>query len=67
VIHYGINGSKTFITNGWHASLICVAVITSPFTGLGNPEIGYFQSWAAYLSIDASTLLERNAFTRTDA
>jgi len=26
--HYVINGSKTFITNGWHASLICVAVKT---------------------------------------
>jgi acyl-CoA dehydrogenase len=26
--HYVINGSKTFITNGWHASLVCVAVKT---------------------------------------
>jgi acyl-CoA dehydrogenase len=26
--HYVINGSKTFITNGWHASLICLAVKT---------------------------------------
>jgi acyl-CoA dehydrogenase len=26
--HYVLNGSKTFITNGWHASLICVAVKT---------------------------------------
>ena len=25
---YVINGSKTFITNGWHASLICLAVKT---------------------------------------
>ena len=25
---YAINGSKTFITNGWHASLICLAVKT---------------------------------------
>jgi len=28
--HYVINGSKTFITNGWHASLICLAVKTDP-------------------------------------
>lgn len=28
--HYVINGSKTFVTNGWHASLICVAVKTDP-------------------------------------
>jgi acyl-CoA dehydrogenase len=28
--HYVINGSKTFITNGWHASLVCVAVKTDP-------------------------------------
>jgi len=27
---YVINGSKTFVTNGWHASLICVAVKTDP-------------------------------------
>jgi acyl-CoA dehydrogenase len=26
--HYVINGSKTFITNGWHASIICLAVKT---------------------------------------
>ena len=26
--HYVINGSKTFVTNGWHASLICMAVKT---------------------------------------
>ena len=25
-----LNGSKTFITNGWHASLVCVAVKTDP-------------------------------------
>ena len=30
-----IRGSKTFITNGWHASLVCVAVKTDPkATGL---------------------------------
>ena len=28
--HYVINGSKTFITNAWHASLVCVAVKTDP-------------------------------------
>jgi acyl-CoA dehydrogenase len=28
--HYVINGSKTFITNGWHASLVCLAVKTNP-------------------------------------
>lgn len=28
--HYVINGSKTFITNGWHANLICLAVKTDP-------------------------------------
>ncbi|MBP1605471.1 MAG: acyl-CoA dehydrogenase [Acidobacteria bacterium] len=28
--HYVIDGSKTFITNGWHADLICLAVKTDP-------------------------------------
>lgn len=28
--HYVVNGSKTFITNGCHASLICLAVKTDP-------------------------------------
>jgi acyl-CoA dehydrogenase len=28
--HYIINGSKTFITNGWHASIVCLAVKTDP-------------------------------------
>jgi acyl-CoA dehydrogenase len=28
--HYVVDGSKTFITNGWHASLICLAVRTDP-------------------------------------
>ena len=28
--HYVINGSKTFVTNGWHARLICMAVKTDP-------------------------------------
>ncbi len=28
--HYVLNGSKTFITNGWHASLVCVAAKTDP-------------------------------------
>ena len=28
--HYVINGSKTFVTNGWHANLICVTVKTDP-------------------------------------
>ena len=28
--HYVIDGSKTFITNGWHASLVCLAVRTDP-------------------------------------
>jgi acyl-CoA dehydrogenase len=27
---YVINGSKTFITNGWHAGLVCVAARTDP-------------------------------------
>ena len=26
--HYVVNGSKTFITNGWHAGLVCLAVKT---------------------------------------
>ena len=26
--HYVINGSKTFVTNGWHAGIICLAVKT---------------------------------------
>jgi acyl-CoA dehydrogenase len=28
--HYLINGSKTFVTNGWHAGLVCLAVKTDP-------------------------------------
>ena len=28
--HYVISGSKMFITNGWHAGLVCVAVKTDP-------------------------------------
>jgi alkylation response protein AidB-like acyl-CoA dehydrogenase len=28
--HFVINGSKTFVTNGWHAGLVCVAVKTDP-------------------------------------
>jgi acyl-CoA dehydrogenase len=28
--HYVINGSKTFITNGWQAGIICLAVKTDP-------------------------------------
>lgn len=28
--HYIINGSKTFVTNGWHAGLVCLAVKTDP-------------------------------------
>jgi acyl-CoA dehydrogenase len=28
--HYVVNGSKTFITNGWHAGLVCLAVKTDP-------------------------------------
>ena len=27
-VHYVINGSKTFITNGWHAGMVCLAVKT---------------------------------------
>jgi len=28
--HYLINGSKTFVTNGWHASIVSLAVKTDP-------------------------------------
>jgi acyl-CoA dehydrogenase len=28
--HYVINGSKTFITNGYHADLVCLAAKTDP-------------------------------------
>jgi acyl-CoA dehydrogenase len=28
--HYVIDGSKTFITNGWHAGLVCLAARTDP-------------------------------------
>ncbi len=28
--HYVINGSKTFVTNGWHAGLVCLALKTDP-------------------------------------
>lgn len=34
--HYVINGSKTFITNGWRASLVCVAVKTDPKAALNG-------------------------------
>ncbi len=36
---YVINGSKTFITNGWHASLICVAVKTDTTRDAGMKGI----------------------------
>lgn len=28
--HYVIKGSKTFVTNGWHAGIVCLAVKTDP-------------------------------------
>ena len=31
--HYVVNGAKTFITNGWHADLICIVCRTGPETG----------------------------------
>ena len=31
--HYVVNGSKTFITNGLHANLICLVVQTDPEAG----------------------------------
>ncbi len=31
--HYVINGSKTFITNGWHADLVIVVAKTNPQAG----------------------------------
>ena len=31
--HYVLNGSKTFITNGWHADLIIVVAKTNPAAG----------------------------------
>jgi len=31
--HYVINGSKTFITNGWHADLVVVVTKTNPAAG----------------------------------
>ena len=31
--HYVINGSKTFITNGWHADLVIVVAKTDPAAG----------------------------------
>jgi acyl-CoA dehydrogenase len=31
--HYVINGSKTFVTNGWQAGILCLAVKTAPGTG----------------------------------
>jgi acyl-CoA dehydrogenase len=31
--HYVINGAKTFITNGWHADLVCVVVRTGAEKG----------------------------------
>lgn len=31
--HYVVNGAKTFITNGWHADLVCIACRTGPELG----------------------------------
>ncbi len=31
--HYVVNGSKTFITNGWHADLVITVVKTNPAAG----------------------------------
>ena len=31
--HFVIKGSKTFVTNGWHAGLVCLAVKTDPSKG----------------------------------
>ena len=31
--HYRLNGSKTFITNGWHADLVIVVAKTNPAAG----------------------------------
>src|SRR5690606_22559635 len=31
--HYLLNGSKTFITNGWHADLVIVVAKTNPAAG----------------------------------
>lgn len=31
--HYKVNGSKTFITNGWHADLVVTVVKTNPTLG----------------------------------
>ena len=31
--HYLLNGSKTFITNGWHADLVIVVAKTKPEAG----------------------------------
>ena len=31
--HYALNGSKTFITNGWHADLVLVVAKTDPAAG----------------------------------
>ena len=31
--HYVLNGSKTFITNGWHADLVIVVAKTDPAAG----------------------------------
>jgi acyl-CoA dehydrogenase len=31
--HYALNGSKTFITNGWHADLVVVVAKTDPSAG----------------------------------
>ncbi len=33
VSHYVLNGSKTFITNGWHADLVIVVAKTDPAAG----------------------------------
>lgn len=38
--HYVLNGSKTFITNGWHADLVIVVAKTDPAAGEGRKGQG---------------------------
>ncbi|MFP5446184.1 MAG: acyl-CoA dehydrogenase family protein, partial [Betaproteobacteria bacterium] len=37
--HYVLNGSKTFITNGWHADLVIVVAKTDPAAGANGTSL----------------------------
>lgn len=42
--HYVLNGSKTFITNGWHADLVIVVAKTNPAAGAKGTSLFLVES-----------------------